>query len=178
MRVGHKEFCVGIVNRSDEAIVMTEQGVRKARSLKRLPEGATFDKESLDKARGLPWDGDKDVEEVSKSLPGGIEARVLHEEVPARPPVVADPPKATRRMYIRKEDLVKYGFTLGCPACEASRKGKKSSGVPHTEARRQRIEEKLREDATGKVRVERADERATERIAEQIEEEEERRKAG
>ena len=39
--------------------------------------------------------------------------------------------------------LRKYGFTKGCAACEASRAGRKSHGVPHEQRCRSRIEEKM-----------------------------------
>ena len=65
----------------------------------------------------------------------------------ARPVVVQAPkPKTSRRLYITKRDLEKYGFTAGCPACDGVQIGRRSTGVHHTQLCRDRIEECLRQE--------------------------------
>eukprot|EP00972_Heterocapsa_arctica_P113911 16439725-Heterocapsa_arctica.AAC.1 len=47
---------VGIRERSDEILVMTETGVYKARLYRRMPEEARWDADFLSKLIGVPWD--------------------------------------------------------------------------------------------------------------------------
>ena len=46
---------VGIRPRSNEAFIMTSDGVQKARSFKRLPEPDRWTLEDWDELKGLPW---------------------------------------------------------------------------------------------------------------------------
>ena len=52
--------------------------------------------------------------------------------------VAKEPDVVPRRVYIRGTELRKYGYTKGCPGCEASRRGGKLKN--HTPACRARIE--------------------------------------
>ena len=61
-----------------------------------------------------------------------------------------------RRVYIRRIELMKHGFTPGCPGCEAVQAGTPPRG--HTEPCRMRIETALRGDKDGgEARVARAE---------------------
>ena len=60
--------------------------------------------------------------------------------------------KTLRRLYITKRDLDKHGYTAGRPACNATRIGKRSTGVHHTPACRERMERLLHAEE-GNLRV-------------------------
>ena len=47
-------------------------------------------------------------------------------------------------MYIRKADLIKYGFTPGCKGCISSNRGE--SGVLHNKECRTRIEARIQQE--------------------------------
>ena len=49
-----------------------------------------------------------------------------------------------RRIYIGKQDLEKYGPTIGCKGCEAQSRG--TRGVNHNEGCRTRIESAIQKD--------------------------------
>ena len=63
---------------------------------------------------------------------------------PDSPPSAAPEP---RRVYIRRVELMKHGFTPGCPGCEAVQAGTPPRG--HTEPCRVRIETAMRGDKDG-----------------------------
>ena len=63
-----------------------------------------------------------------------------------------------KRVWIRRNvELRQYGFTDGCPGCEAAAKGAQTIG--HSDVCRERIEAKMLEDETSAARVWRARER-------------------
>ena len=67
---------------------------------------------------GVPWDPQATRDDVPE---GPRPAIVVGEpaEPLAQPVVVQAPkPKTSRRLYITKRDLEKYGYTAGCPACD------------------------------------------------------------
>ena len=59
-----------------------------------------------------------------------------------------------RAKICRAVELHKYGFTDGCPGCDAAAKGAKAVG--HSEACRQRIETEMVEDEVAAARLLRA----------------------
>jgi len=171
-----KGVYVGIVKRSDELIVLTPQGVRKARSIRRLPGEERHDKAFLESCKGVPWDkqGKGQVEEEPvEILPAGIEAPVVHDTVPIVEPVAANKAEpAMRRTYIRSNvELRNYSFTPGCTACDAIQRGKRSTNHLHSEACRARIEARIAADHAAEVqaRAQKTRERENEALAEQLE---------
>ena len=50
-----------------------------------------------------------------------------------------------RQIYIRSEELSKYGYTKGCPRCEALR-AKQKTTLNHSDSCRKRIEEAMQAD--------------------------------
>ena len=75
------------------------------------------------------------------------------DQQPLAPPVQEDKSKKTLRpLYITKRDLDKHGYTAGCPACDATRIGKRSTGAHHTPACRERMERLLHAEE-GNLRV-------------------------
>ena len=157
----HKGIFVGILKRSGEAVVLTPEGARKARSIRRVVEEQRYDQELLRQAKGVPWDEDGDgcEGEPSVILPAGVDARPVH-DAPITPPVAAESkPFAHRRMYITNDALMKFGFTDGCRACESTLQGKRASGVPHTAECRARIEQAMAADEEFSDRLRQAEAR-------------------
>ena len=75
-------------------------------------------------------------------------------DLPPDPPPAAAP--EPRRVYIRRVELLKHGFTPGCPGCEAVQAETPPRG--HTEPCRMRIETAMRGDKDGgEARVARAE---------------------
>ena len=78
---------------------------------------------------------------------------VQGDQQPLAPQVQEEKPKkASRRLYITKRDLDKYGYTAGCPACDATRTGKRSIGFHHIPLCRERMERLLHSEE-GNLRV-------------------------
>ena len=108
---------IGVISRSDEAIIATPDGIRKARSIRREPESTRYDIEFLNQVKGVPWDTNPD-ENSDGILPAGVSAEV-NAEIPVAMPVTRkEPTPGARRVYIRAAvELKKYGYTPQCPAC-------------------------------------------------------------
>ena len=66
-----------------------------------------------------------------------------------------------RRIRIRREDVIKYGYTIGCPGCQAV--SRNAPAQNHTEVCRARIEKIMREE--GQERIREADLRISEHVA-------------
>ena len=110
---------VGLRERSEELLMMTENGVFRARSIKRKPEQERWDKEFLEKAVGTPWEpipGRRKGEQTD--LPGHVAVIPASEAGILEVQPAAEPRGAPRRVYIRKADLMRYGYTAGCKGCE------------------------------------------------------------
>ena len=69
-------------------------------------------------------------------------------------------PLVTKRQCFVRADLVKYGFTARCPACdETLLGGKRRGGVSHSDQCRDHIESTSRKDQERKARMEAAEHR-------------------
>ena len=142
---------VGILKRSDEVMVMTPEGIRKARSIRRLVADQQHNPELLSQVKGLPWDKDGngaegDISEPSTVLPAGVDARPANDVPVVDPAPVKKKSVIGRQLYITEALLRKFGFTAGCKACETTQAGYRAPGVPHTTACRERIETAMTED--------------------------------
>ena len=94
--------------------------------------------------RGVPWCPDPQVgAEVEVAVAPAPLVREV--DLPPDPPPAAAP--EPRRVYIRRVELMKHGFTPGCPGCEAVLAGTPPRG--HTEPCRMRIETAMRGDKDG-----------------------------
>ena len=71
-----------------------------------------------------------------------------------------------RRVYIRTEDLDRWGCTANCRRCHLMRQGQSARGYPHTEACRARIEAAMQE--SGDIRFEAAANRIADHIADRM----------
>ena len=139
----------GIALHSNDIMVGRENGsVGLARSFRRLPESQRVDVMLLRGVRGVPWCPDPQVG-------AEVEVPLVRElDLPPDPPPAAAP--EPRRVYIRRVELMKHGFTPGSPGCEAVQAGTPPRG--HTEPCRMRIETAMRADPDGgEARVARAE---------------------
>ena len=136
---------LGTAHRSNEVYVSHEAKVVLARSIRRLPEAEAVDLTLLDQLRGSPWKMDP-VEAVA--IPPGVMPAPVEVPPPPAPPGDIKIP----RTYIRKDiELRKFGYTLGCPGCEAAQAGLRARA--HSEICRTRIEEELSKTEDGSERI-------------------------
>ena len=84
-------------------------------------------------------------------------------------PKIQDPNYNPKRVYLRKEDMEKWGYIAGCRRCQLIRETRSAGGVPHTSACRTRLEACLK--AAEDPRLQQAEERITSEIARRTEEE-------
>mgnify|MGYP001264530129 FL=1 len=111
---------------------------------------------------GVPW----------RPVPGrgGDDIRIdvnIPEPREVIPPIPRQPESepARRRTRLNRSDFMKHGFTVGCDGCRAVRLGLKEHRG-HNEKCRERIEEKLKEENSERLR--RANERINHDIAERV----------
>ena len=134
----HQGIFLGVKDNT-EKIVGNASGVFTVQSIRRRSADDRYDVETLMSVTGVPWDPHATkLDEVP--LPRLVEG----DQQPLAPPVPEEKSKKTlRRLCITKRDLDKHGYTAGCLACDATRNGKKSPGVHHTPACRERMERLL-----------------------------------
>ena len=106
---------VGVQDRTDELIIMTETGMTKARTVYRKPAEERYNKDLLLKVKGTPWDP-QPQDQDNLMLPKAINLEV-RQDVPAAEPKAAKREFFGRSVYIRRKDVEKYGATSGCNAC-------------------------------------------------------------
>ena len=153
---------LGVKGSTGELIVGDERGVWRTRTVRRKPESERWRRENIKMIAGVPWrlseedqnaDGEGmrlDVTVMDKEYREGI-ARPEHEAIP-------------RAVYIRKEDLEEFGYTVGCPGCRSILK--KTTRQAHSEGCRRRLEAELEETE----RAKRAKKRKSEFVDRKMEE--------
>ena len=155
---------LGLQAKSNEAIIGTETGVYKARTLRRLAPDAKWDIEYLKKMVGTPYEpvpgrpGEgitmgkpEDANMEKQDDQAGVDAELA--EIPTNE---ARAPAATRKMYVRKADVEKYGNTSGCNGCTAALTGERwpnGRTIPHNNECRQRMGKLMENDEAGKSRL-------------------------
>ena len=146
----HEGVWLGIFNETGECIIGTDEGVVKAKDFRRKPIAKErWDKEKFQKIRGVPWktsahaDGDELRIQINMPSDDGP----LSELIEARP--ASEP--TLKRYRIRKEDILKYGYTVGCLGCRCMSRGQPAQS--HSEICRSRITAELRKE--GDVRLDR-----------------------
>jgi hypothetical protein len=127
--------------------------VRKVRSIRRMPLQDRWDRELILKVTGVPGDAGRKFED--REMPPGAAP-------PAELIVIPHPPEAPlgpqrRGFRIEKADLVKHGYTLLCPKCDAARNGHEAKGTNHSPECRGRFRALFEHANDG--RVERAEAR-------------------
>ena len=137
---------LGVKDNTTEKIVGNGSGVFTVQSIRRKSGDDKYNLEILQSVTGVPWDPQATRDDAPE---GPRPAIVVGEpaEPLAQPVVVQAPkPKTSRRLYITKRDLEKYGYTAGCPACDGVQIGNRSTGVHHNDMCRERMEECLRQE--------------------------------
>ena len=145
-------FYLGPVEGSNESFFMTSSGAVRARTFFRRPDSEKWSVELLDvKASVLqPNMLDPSASRIGIKAPVHLPDRPV--DAPEGPPISEDNIAKPRSFKIYPGDLEKYGFTLGCPGCDAviyktDRRG-------HLDRCRSRLEKAMREDPLNAHRVE------------------------
>ena len=150
---------LGIARESNEALVGTSSGVTRAYAIKRRATDERWDGDAITTMMGTPQRPNPEKAGLhiptriapkvgdpgSGVAPGGV-APGENEGIPEAMPI---PDPLTRRMPITHKEIEKYGYTDGCPGCDAKKRGEVARRG-HSEKCRRRIEEALRNDEEGK----------------------------
>ena len=147
---------IGIRDRSDEMLIMTPSGVYKTRNVRRRPELERWDFEFLTTLKGAPWNPNPAAGEMAAdALPADM-AVPMPAPAPVLQVVVAAAlvDRAASRVYIKKADVQKYGYSMNCPGCRSAMTG--TTALAHTEECRRRLENCLAQDEETKFRSEAA----------------------
>ena len=122
---------IGIRDRSDE--IMTPSGVYKTRIARRRPELERWDYEFLTTLKETPWNPNPAARETAAdALPADM-AVPMPTPAPVPQVVVAAAPvdRAAIRLYVRRSDVQKYGYSMNCPGCRSVMTG--TTARAHTE---------------------------------------------
>ena len=161
---------LGVKGSTGEIIVGNEKGVWVTRTVRRKPEEERWDRKNIEKIVGVPWrKNDQDKNTDGEAMKG--EVRIMDKEYRERMQMEGHEETVPRRVYIKKDDLETFGYTVGCPGCISILKG--TARQAHSEACRKRMEEKLKGTERSKV-VER---RVDEYLEKAIKKDEEKREA-
>ena len=120
---------LGMRKGSDEYLVGTKDEVYKTRSVRRKADQDKHDQKQLLEVRGLPWQPTPDNQNNCDILPAGTVIVPVTRDAPPDP-ILSDP--SARRLYIKKQDIERYGAMVGCPGCDTIRRGS-SVSVRHTD---------------------------------------------
>ena len=162
---------LGLSRKSGEYIIGTPEGIRKARTVFRVPEAERWDAMLLDTFKGLPWNLKPEDDEESGEMPEVIviDEELAQEGVGVEEKGMAVVPRRARldRSEVKKF-IEKYGATAGCPGCDAIRMNLIAKA--HTEHCRKRIEKYAEENEKLRERISAAADRQNTFIAGRIEE--------
>ena len=161
---------LGVKSMTGEFIIGDEHGVWKTRTLHRKPVEERWDAEDLRKVTGVPWkNSSEDPEADGEDLPEII--KLMDDDEAQRHQDEAIKDAVPRSFAIKKEDLIKYGYTSGCPGCKAVLRATARQG--HTAACRRRLEK----DMAAEVKVKTAVDKENEFLEKVIEADEKKREA-
>ena len=149
--------------RTDESLVGTKYSIYRTATVKPSAEDARWSAEKVLAVTGMPWGPTPSVDaEDGARVPNPDAAEA--EAIPRDPEV---PEAVSRRMYIKKSDILKFGETEGCIGCRNIMLGKPIQS--HTAVSRERIEGKLRETEEGQARLSKANDRMSEAVMRETE---------
>ena len=117
----------------------------------------------LDTLVGTPW-SPKGLGDQDQEVPAHIRELPDAEEGPAAP----DFEPQIRRVYPKKADFERHGYTGGCPGCRFLQTGV-GAQANHSQVCRARMERALGDTAEGATRLQRAHDRQTAIMAERVE---------
>ena len=109
-------MCRGINGRPDEYLIGDADGIHKTRSIKRRPPEEMWNRDAIEAISYFPWNPKKS--DVAPQ-PLRLEDREPSASGSAIPRIINPPVPNARRLYITHNDVIKHGFTPGCPGCSA-----------------------------------------------------------
>jgi len=128
---------LGIMGKSGEMIIGDGKGVWKTRSVSRKPIGERWDPATIDLVKHPPWSTSDDDPNRDGEMPD-----VTQMEMPVRErQEVEEEIVMPRRLYLKKGDFEKFGYTSRCPGCKAIIRGTRA--VNHSDECRARMEKLL-----------------------------------
>jgi hypothetical protein len=124
-------------------MIFSDNSVKLARTVIRVPEVEKSSKESLAEVKATPWDlhRPRQPEVVFKEKADGD-----HNEF-------AEKAHSARQVYLRADDFEQYGLTRGCPKCDNDLRNNASGTRPHSAVCRSRITAELAKTEAGRVRI-------------------------
>ena len=149
---------LGTIERTEETLIGTTQGVVKCRIVHRLPEGERWNPRLVTEMQGVPWElvfgrqGQHIPVEISKH---GHIMDELEENLPPNKEDVNDDEQdpeynvRTHSLHVSRRAINKYGTVEGCPACRIiERRGHMTGrvGYNHSNACRDRIKKEMQTD--------------------------------
>jgi len=130
---------LGLRETSGEKIVGAGDRTFVVQSIRRKPPAEAWQEDLVKGIIGTPWCPNPTRSDPTV-LPAPVVLRIRNPEVPSVPTEGRRPETQPRQYYIKQSDLDAYGFTGGCPACDAIRANLPRAGKNHSIACRQRIE--------------------------------------
>jgi hypothetical protein len=127
-------------------IATSSKTVVESRAVHRVPKQERWDREGLNGVQATPWQWAVPEEEPEAAEPVVIAPRSAEERANDQPRPVQDKEFKTRRAYLTKADLERWGYTAGCRRCRFMRENQSVRGIQHTEPCRKRLENCLRSD--------------------------------
>ena len=158
----HQGIWLGLRQKSDEAIIATDRGVVKVKSVRRVIESKRWEAEMFMRMQGTPQQPvpgrlDDHIPTAIDEKPSGEDEHVPETmpDLPAAEPsfdLRAAPAqeRAAPRMYVKQSDIDKYGKTLTCPGCDSA--GTNRWGR-HTDDCRERFRRLMQSDEDGRARL-------------------------
>ena len=108
-----------VSDRSNEMLIMTPSRVYKPKNVQKCPELERWDFEFFATSKGAPWNPNPAAGEMAAdALPADM-AVPMSAPAPVPQVVVAAAPvdRAASRLYIRRSDVQKYGYSMDCLGC-------------------------------------------------------------
>ena len=102
---------LGMKGTTGETIVGNKEGVWRTRTIQRKIEGDRWRKENLDLVGGVPWKIGEEGEDLS------TEVTIMDKDYKEKVKEEAREQGVPRRVYIKREDVEKHGYTSRCPGC-------------------------------------------------------------
>ena len=147
----HTGIFVGIDQRTGQYMLYSDDSIKLARTVVRVPNAEKWNRESLSAVRATPLSlhVPKDMEVVFKE-------KVDIEVAPAEVPTIA------RQIYLYPSDFIGengFGLSRGCPKCDHYLKHDRWGKSNHSAACRDRIQTELAGTVTGQQRIAAASDR-------------------
>ena len=149
---------LGVIERIEEIIIGTMNGVVKCRIVTRLFESQRWDADIVTKMKGVPWEPvagriclqiPMDVEDHGETIELEERERIPLEEDGEHGEAETPFRRGPDKLHISRKAINKYGTTDGCPACETvKRRGNQLGrlGQHHSQECRQRVMDRMQSD--------------------------------